>query len=109
MLIFCCTEIDRSEWIYSASGNSRLSAGPFHKRPADNASVDFVGFRYRHASVSPALMERRRIAEENRIAELKEYCAKKGLDFDTENQKHLDKVAKKAAKKTAKKAKKAKK
>ena len=97
MLIFCCTEIDRSEWIYSASGNSRLSAGPCHKRPADNASV------------SPALMELRRIAEENRVAELKEYCAKKGLDFDTENQKHLDKVAKKAAKKTAKKAKKAKK
>lgn len=53
------TEIDRAEWIYSASGNSRLSAGPFHKRPADNASVDFMGFRYRHASVSPALMELR--------------------------------------------------
>ncbi len=53
------TEIDRKEWIYSASGNSRLSAGPFHKRPADNASVDFMGFRYRHASVSPALMELR--------------------------------------------------
>lgn len=53
--------------------------------------------------------ELRRIAEENRIAELKEYCAKKGLDFDTENQKHLDKVAKKAAKKAAKKDKKAKK
>ena len=48
-------------------------------------------------------------AENNRIAELKEYCAKKGLDFDTENQKHLDKVAKKAAKKAARKAKKAKK
>ena len=53
------TEINRNEWIYSASGNSRLSAGPFHKRPADNASVDFMGFRYRHASVSPALMELR--------------------------------------------------
>lgn len=53
------TEIDRNEWIYSASGNSRLSAGPFHKRPADNASVDFMGFRYRHACVSPALMELR--------------------------------------------------
>ena len=53
------TEIDRNEWIYSASGNSRLSIGPLHKRPADNASVDFMGFRYRHASVSPALMELR--------------------------------------------------
>ncbi len=53
------TEIGREEWIYSASGNARLSAGPFHRRPADNASVDFMGFRYRHASVSPALMELR--------------------------------------------------
>lgn len=44
-------------------------------------------------------------AEANRIAELKEYCAKKGLDFDTENQKVLDKRAKKAAKKAARKAK----
>lgn len=46
-------------------------------------------------------------AEENRIRELKEYCAKKGLDFDTENQKVLDKRAAKAAKKAAKKARKA--
>ena len=36
--------------------------------------------------------------EESRIAELKEKCAKKGLDFDKENQKYLDKVAKKQAK-----------
>ena len=33
--------------------------------------------------------------EASRIAELKEHCAKKGLDFDTENQKYLDKLAKK--------------
>lgn len=46
------TEIDRSEWIYSASGNSRLSAGPFHKRPADNASVDFMGHLNNHPDVS---------------------------------------------------------
>ncbi len=44
-------------------------------------------------------------AEENRVKELKEYCVKKGLDFDTENQKYLDKQAKKAARKAAKKAK----
>ena len=44
-------------------------------------------------------------AEENRVKELKEYCQKKGLDFDTENQKYLDKKAKKDAKKAAKKAK----
>lgn len=42
-------------------------------------------------------------AEEIRIKELKERCAKKGLDFDTENQKVLDKRAAKAAKLAAKK------
>ena len=47
-----------------------------------------------------------RMAEENRIAELKEYCVKKGLDFDSENQKVLDRrtaKAEKAAKKAARK------
>ncbi len=40
--------------------------------------------------------------EENRIADLKERCQKMGLDFDTENQKYLDKMAKKEAKRKAK-------
>lgn len=40
--------------------------------------------------------------EENRIDELKAKCAKKGLDFDTENQKYLDKLAKKSIKKDKK-------
>ena len=35
------------------------------------------------------------IREENRIADLKAKCAKKGLDFDTENAKYLAKLAKK--------------
>ena len=43
--------------------------------------------------------------EESRIAELKEKCAKKGLDFDKENRKYLDKVAKKQAKADKKAAK----
>ena len=43
--------------------------------------------------------------EESRIAELKEKCAKKGLDFDKENQKYLDKIAKKQAKANKKAAK----
>lgn len=42
--------------------------------------------------------EAMRMAEENRIKDLKEYCAKKGLDFEKENQKVLDKQAAKAAK-----------
>ena len=51
------------------------------------------------------IMQQQKEAEENRIKELKEYCQKKGLDFDTENQKYLDKKARKDAKKAAKKAK----
>lgn len=43
--------------------------------------------------------EAERIHEEHRIEDLKARCAKKGLDFDTENAKYLEKQAKKAAKK----------
>lgn len=50
------TEIGRAQWQYSASSNARKTAGPLRNRPADNASVDFLGFRYRDTSVSPALM-----------------------------------------------------
>ncbi len=45
--------------------------------------------------------------EQNRIHDLKEYCEKKGLDFETENNKYLEKKAekeRKAAEKAAKKA-----
>lgn len=40
--------------------------------------------------------------EESRIAELKKKCAGKGLDFDAENRKYLDKLARKNAKKDKK-------
>ncbi len=62
--------------------------------------------------VSPQEQQRAEIAkqqaeaEENRIKELKETCQKKGLDFETENRKYLEKKAKKDAKKAARKAKK---
>lgn len=55
--------------------------------------------------VDPEELEKRererleREAEENRIHDLKEYCEKKGLDFETENAKYLAKLAKKQAKK----------
>ena len=58
--------------------------------------------------VEPEELERREReqleaeAEENRIADLKEHCRKKGLDFDTENAKYLAKVEAKKAKKAAK-------
>lgn len=46
--------------------------------------------------------EAERMTEENRIAELREYCAKKGLDFEEENRKVLEKRAAKLAKKAGK-------
>lgn len=54
--------------------------------------------------IEPAEQERldaeeaERIHEENRIADLKAKCARKGLDFDTENAKYLEKQAKKTGK-----------
>ena len=53
--------------------------------------------------------ENDRIAEENRIKELKERCAKKGLNFDEEEAKYQAKLAEKKAKEAAKAAKKQKK
>ena len=46
--------------------------------------------------------------EANRIADLRERCAKRGLDFETENAKYLRKQAEKRAKAEAKAARKAK-
>lgn len=62
--------------------------------------------------IDPEELERRERAqqeqerEENRLADLKAKCAKKGLDFETENQKYLVKAAGKQAKAAAKAAKK---
>lgn len=53
--------------------------------------------------------ENDRIAEENRIAELKAKCAKKGLNFAEEEAKYQQKLAEKKAKEAAKAAKKTKK
>lgn len=53
------------------------------------------------------IAEQERVAEENRIKELRERCAKRGLDFEAENKKVLDKRAAKEAKANAKAAKKA--
>lgn len=55
--------------------------------------------------VEPEELERRereqaeKEREENRVHDLKELCARKGLDFETENQKYLAKAARKAARK----------
>ena len=63
----------------------------------------------------PAELERREIeaqkaeVEANRVADLKARCAKRGLDFETENRKYLNKLAAKQAKAEAKAAKKKKK
>lgn len=53
------SDMKRPPWIYNAASNARKASGPARKRLADSAAVDFMGFRYRHTSVSPALMELR--------------------------------------------------
>lgn len=68
------------------------------------AECEALGIRY----VSPQEQQKAEIAkqqaeaEEIRIRELHEKCNKRGLDFDSENQKYLVKKAKKSAKKAAK-------
>ncbi len=52
----CNTDIGRGAWVYCSSANAR-SGG--RRQIVDNACVDFVGFRYRDTSVSPALTELR--------------------------------------------------
>ncbi len=50
----CNTDIGRDTWVYGASSNVRQNGG--WDRVVDDASVDFMAFRYRDSSVSPALM-----------------------------------------------------
>lgn len=51
------TDIGEPVWVYSASSNARQTAGA--GQICDNASADFIGFRYRESSVSPGVMELR--------------------------------------------------
>ncbi len=53
------SDMVRLPWPYSAASNARRGSGPARTRIADNSAVDFMGFRYRHTSVSPELMELR--------------------------------------------------
>lgn len=52
-------DMDRPAWIYQASTNARKSSGPDKLKVCDSASTDFLGFQYRHTSVSSPLMELR--------------------------------------------------
>lgn len=51
--------------------------------------------------------ENARLSEEARIADLKERCAKKGLDFESENQEYLNRINQKKQRKAARLARKA--
>lgn len=53
------TDIGEPIWVYSASSNSRQTTGGDRHLISDNASADFMGFRYRESSVSPGVMELR--------------------------------------------------
>lgn len=51
------TDIDIPIWVYSASSNARQTV--FGGQVSDNASVDYMGFRYRESSVSAGVSELR--------------------------------------------------
>ncbi len=53
------TDIGVEKWIYSASSNARKVSGPKRGHVVDSAAVEFLGFRYRETSISPAQMELR--------------------------------------------------
>ncbi len=74
-----------------------------HKAEAEAAGVEWISPEELTAREQA---ENDRIAEENRIKELKAKCEKKGLDFDAEEAKYQAKLAAKKAKEEAKKAKK---
>lgn len=77
----------------------------------ERRECEALGIEYIPAQIREKMEieEQQKEAEENRIKELKERCAKRGLDFETENQKYLDKAAARKAKKEKKAAAKAKK
>ena len=50
------TDIDIPIWVYSASSNARQTV--FGGQVSDNASVDYMGFRYRESSVSAGEQDR---------------------------------------------------
>lgn len=51
-------DIGRPTWVYQTSANARRVRGTGTKPyVSDTASVDFLGFRYRHSSVSSGIME----------------------------------------------------
>lgn len=48
-------EYGRPNFVYKASSNARLGAGPERTRISDGAVVDYIGFRHRFLCISPAL------------------------------------------------------
>jgi hypothetical protein len=55
------TEFDRPlpRWQYSGSANTKWAVTSWPEVVSSNATVDFIGFYYRHVAVSPALQELR--------------------------------------------------
>ena len=53
------TEYGRTNWVYDAALNSRLGVNASVSGISDNSSTAFIGYRHRHISVSPALLELR--------------------------------------------------
>ena len=77
-----------------------------HKAEAEAAGIEWIS---PEEKAEREQIENDRIAEENRISELKAKCEKKGLNFDEEESKYQAALAAKKAKEEAKREKKARK
>ena len=78
-----------NEELYRRKKEAVLARGEVWVDPEEQACID--------------ALEAEKRFEENRIADLKEKCQKKGLDFETENAKYLGKKARKEARHAKKK------
>ena len=78
-----------NEELYRRKKEAVLARGEVWVDPEEQARID--------------ALEAEKRFEENRIADLKEKCLKKGLDFETENAKYLEKKARKEARHAKKK------
>lgn len=78
-----------NEELYRRKKEAVLARGEVWVDPEEQARID--------------ALEAEKRFEENRIADLKEKCLKKGLDFETENARYLEKKARKETRHAKKK------
>ena len=94
---FALAESVRDEYVLAATGKIRERAPELKNPNIETGDIELV-VRRAHNREDAERIERDRLekeTEENRIQDLKERCLRKGLDFEKENERYLQKAAKK--------------